>query len=64
MAGIAQVILTDHELDTILAWADVYEAHFGLVEADSSNLTRKLAGIRRTLECGCEGGACDVPPAA
>lgn len=59
MAGLAQVILTDHELDTLLAWAAAYEESY-LVEADTSNLTRKLSGIRRALGCGCEGGSCPI----
>lgn len=71
MSGLAQVFLTDHELDLLIDWFDVRhtrdiipqtsDAAEGDIPRESAQLYTKLVGIRRTLRCGCEGGVCDAP---
>lgn len=62
MAGLVQVILSDHELDTILKWAELADAETGT--ARERGLIDKLRGFDQSVACKVEGKSCPVPTRA
>lgn len=60
MAGIAQVVLTDNELDDILDW---YARGPACLPTERElSLAAKLRSIRSTLDCDCSTTSCAALP--